>query len=87
MRTVSAKRARLLRLYAAKRLAFLEANPTCARCGQWAFQVHHKAGRVGALLLDDSKWLAVCAFCHEWITTHPGEAIEQGFSLTRVGAA
>jgi ribosomal protein S27AE len=87
VRPVSAKRARALRIYAAKRLRFLEANPTCARCGQWAFQIHHKAGRIGALLLDESKWLAVCGFCHDEITRNPAQAIADGWSLPRVGAA
>lgn len=87
MKRVSNKRARAMRIYAAKRLRFLEANPTCARCGQWAFQVHHKAGRVGDLLLDDSLWLALCGFCHDWITTHPDEAYDKGYSVRRVGEA
>ena len=38
---------------------FREANPT--------IQVHHKAGRNGALLLDERYWLPVCLPCHEWI--------------------
>lgn len=36
------------------------------------------------LLLDKSKWLAVCRACHQWIETHPQEAVERGFSIKRI---
>lgn len=86
MRRVSRRHATALRVYATRRVAFLEANPNCARCGQWAFQVHHKAGRLGSLLLDESNWLPLCGFCHDHVTRHPQEAIAEGWSLPRVGA-
>lgn len=87
MRPVSKKRAVLQRLYTRKREAFLDEHPHCARCGERSLQVHHMAGRIGALLLDDSKWLAVCGWCHQWLTEHPAQAIADGHSLPRVGQA
>jgi hypothetical protein len=53
-------------------------------CTVIATQVHHSAGRIGANLLDQSKWLAVCHNCHEWIERHPKEAKERGLSLNRL---
>jgi len=43
-----------------------------------ASEVHHKAGRAGSLLLDQSHWLAVCPQCHRRIHDHPKEAIARG---------
>ncbi len=47
-------------------------------------QVHHMAGRIGELLNDTSKWLAVSDIGHEWIETHPELSRERGFSLSRL---
>jgi len=45
---------------------------------------HHMEGRdTVELLLDMSKWLAVCESCHGWITDHSKEAIAMGLSLRR----
>ena len=87
MRTATKKRAAAVRIYIKKRREFLEHNPWCLRCGGKATEVHHKAGRVGAALLDDTKWAAVCSDCHRYITGHPTEAVERGWSLPRIGAA
>lgn len=85
LRQRSARMARLMRVYLAKREQFLEHNPWCLRCGGAATEVHHKAGRVGDLLLDDTKWAAMCHECHVFATEHPAEAIERGWSLPRIG--
>lgn len=87
MRNYSKKRAALVRVYLKRRKVFLEANPWCLRCGGVADQVHHKGGRIGLTLLDESKWASACGPCHAYITEHPAEAIERGWSLPRVGAA
>ena len=87
MRPASKKRAVALRLYAKRRRAFLEANPVCHRCHERATDVHHMQGRVGGLLLDESKWLPLCRDCHREVTVRPRWAIEQGYSLPRVGRA
>lgn len=85
MRRTSRKMAVLLRKYSKQRRTYLEANPQCARCGRPAIEIHHRAGRVGLRLLDESTWMAVCRDCHVRITEHPAEAIAEGWSLPRVG--
>lgn len=87
LRNRSARMAALLRIYAKKRQTFLEANPCCLRCGGTATEVHHAKGRVGDLLLNEEHWRPACSDCHRYITEHPAEAIERGWSLPRVGAA
>lgn len=87
MRHLSKKRAALVRIYAKRRIEFLMKQEWCRRCGTGATEVHHMAGRIGDALLDESRWLALCVWCHRWVTEHPREAIEQGWSLPRVGGA
>jgi|tagenome__1003787_1003787.scaffolds.fasta_scaffold12968679_1 ribosome-interacting GTPase 1 len=86
MRPVSRKKAAVIRVYIKRRAEFLEHNPWCLRCGKTATEVHHKAGRIAGALLDDTRWAAVCADCHRYITEHPAEAIECGWSLPRVAS-
>lgn len=87
MRHCSPKRARQERVYLARRRVFLAANPRCARCGARATEVHHRAGRDGFRLLHEPWWLPVCARCHKDITEHPADALANGWSLPRIGAA
>jgi len=87
VKAVSKKRAALLRIYRKRRDEFMAAHPSCARCGQRSEELHHKAGRVGAALLDESRWTALCSPCHRWATEHPLDAIAEGYSLPRVGRA
>lgn len=49
-----------------------------------ATQVHHMAGRIGELLNDTSKWLAVSDVGHRWCEDNPELAKERGFSLSRL---
>lgn len=44
-------------------------------------EVHHKAGRIGALLLDEAHLMAICHPCHDYIHTRMSraEAVERGF--------
>ena len=62
-------------------------NPICMAnlkgCTHLSTQIHHKKGREGDLLMDTSKWLAICHKCHSWITEHSAQAIEMGLSLKR----
>lgn len=87
MRRVSPKRAAALRVYTRERVLFLIENPTCIRCGHRATEVHHARGRIGAALLRTEDWRSVCHDCHVHITAHPAEALENGWSLPRVGRA
>lgn len=71
--------------YLKQRDAFLRKHYWCeARCArQLASDVHHKQGRVGKLLLDETKWVAVCRRCHDWIHDNPKEATERGWLIPR----
>lgn len=79
------RRRRNIALYLKRRKPFLEARPWCERCGGRSDAVHHKAGRLGDALLDESRWMAVCSPCHAYITENPAEAYERGWSLPRSG--
>jgi hypothetical protein len=86
---VSEKRSKEERLYSAQRIIFLREHCMCEAhiagiCTQTSEEVHHKEGRTGENYLDITKWLAACHACHVWITDHPEEAIELGFSLKRI---
>lgn len=84
----SPKRILLDKEYSAKRKVFLEVNPMCQAhlpgiCTQYSTDVHHKAGRIGTLYLDETFWLSSCRACHSWIELHPKESREMGLSLTK----
>lgn len=84
----SHKRSKQEKLYSAKRAIFMVNNSMCEAnivglCTQRATDVHHKAGRSGDMLLDESEWMAVCRACHDWIETHPPEATELGFRKSK----
>lgn len=84
----SAKTAARDRRYSKERVPFLEARPLCEICGvARSTEVHHKAGRGVTVFFDQTLWMAMCHDCHEWTTNHPAEAIEQGYSVRRNGAA
>jgi hypothetical protein len=86
---VSEKRRSELNEYRKIHAVFLKEHSTCEvkRIGclyDRTIQVHHKAGRIGDLLCDATKFLAVCEHCHQWIEQHPLEAYENGWSLSRL---
>ena len=84
----SPKRKAAERTYLLRNREFTAAHPICQAhltgCTTYTTEVHHKAGRVGDLLLDESLWLAVCRSCHAWIELNPLEAKEKGFSINRL---
>ena len=84
----SKKRSKQESEYSSKRKIFMLEHPMCQAnisglCTHKSTDVHHKAGRVGSLLLDESKWMAVCRTCHQWIETHPIEATEKGWRVSK----
>lgn len=79
------RRAAALRLYAKLRADFLTENPSCWRCGAGPTELHHAAGRVGSLLTDTSRFIALCRSCHRFLTEHPSEAFREGWSQRRIG--
>jgi len=85
---VSKKRQVEMDEYSKKRIAFLALNENCQAklvgCTGKATDVHHKIGRVAESYLNIRTWLAVCRTCHSWITENSNEAIELGFSESRL---
>lgn len=63
-------------------IALLTERPTCQRCLSNPSQdVHEIKSRArGGSITDINNLMALCRPCHNWITTHPKEAVEQGFS-------
>jgi hypothetical protein len=45
--------------------------------------VHHKAGRIGTKLLDESYMVASCSNCNLWCETNDAEARDRGFKLSQ----
>jgi hypothetical protein len=63
---------------------FMMQHPLCevnisGLCKQKSTDVHHKAGRVADLLVDETEWIAVCRACHDFIHAHPKDAREMGY--------
>ena|SRR4028118_247453 len=87
IQVASKKRSAENRTYLLLRKKYLELNPYCAAklegCGVRASEIHHRAGRIGKLLTDSTRFLPVCHSCHQYITENSEEAIERGFSLKR----
>lgn len=87
LKRVSSKRAKENRQYTSQRKAFLLVNPFCqirtAHCTHHATDIHHRAGRLGAMLLDESEWLSACRNCHDWCHQHSNAARELGFIAPR----
>lgn len=88
LKSKSTKTAARDRRYAAERLVFLAAHPTCEAelphiCTGRASEVHHQAGRLPSVFFDQTLWLAACHKCHGWITSHPFGAIDRGLSVRR----
>lgn len=86
LKKVSPKMAKALQEYSKLSKIFLEANPQCAVYpDKKSIEVHHGKGRATIeLLLDDTYWVAVSREGHIWIETHPQEAKEKGFSISRL---
>ena len=87
MRLQSSKTVKLNAAYMVLREQFLKRKPYCEAhlpgCAVNATDVHHKKGRTGALLLDDTEFLAVCRTCHNWIENNHVDAKLLGFSKSR----
>lgn len=76
----------LNRNYRKEASVFISLHPICevASCSNKSASVHHKEGRIGDLLMDKSKWLAVCISCHQKIEHSPEWAKENGYSDSRL---
>lgn len=89
IRKISKKKASQNLVYSSLRRVFLESpeNRYCPVVAQIydrsvrTTEVHHKAGRVGKLYLDTSKWLAVSRKGHNWIHDNPKLAYDKGWLI------
>lgn len=87
LRPRSASMAKKMDLYLVAKDKFLKARPWCFACKELrimqqgshsATEVHHRFGRSGKLLLDESGWVGVCRTAHCYIHDHPAEARKVG---------
>lgn len=46
-------------------------------------QIHHRKGRVGDLLLDESFWLALSFEGHDWVHKNPALSYERGWLIKK----
>jgi hypothetical protein len=66
--------------YAGAKALFLMGRTRCERCNCVAvLELHHKRGRVGALLTDHRYFAALCRRCHRWVHENPAEARAAGW--------
>lgn len=76
------------RVYALKRLIYLKEHPMCEAhltgCLNNSSEIHHKRGKIGDDLIDETMFLAVCRECHNFIENNRTFAIEHGFSIKRI---
>lgn len=85
VRKVSAKTAQRNKQYALQRDVWLGVHDRCEveGCTNESMHVHHRRGRTGTNMLDESTWLACCNDCHEFIHRYPEWAYERGYLLSR----
>lgn len=83
---VSDKRAGQLKEYYKLQKEYLALYPVCEveECNIKSTEVHHQRGREGERLLDTNFFMAVCVKHHREMTEHSKEAIEQGYSYSRI---
>jgi len=74
LRPVSKKRAKQLRVYSKIRKVFLDSKMCDACKVRPATEVHHRRGRIGSALLDESYFMAICRGCHSAIHNNPSWA-------------
>lgn len=82
----SAKRGVENREYTRRRGAYMEDHPVCEAqkpgCTHNSSELHHKAGRIGRLLINIKYFMACCNNCHSHIHAHPEESYKVGHLLT-----
>lgn len=88
IKPISVKKQKADVVYSEKRKEFLSNHSFCMAklngCTGFSTEVHHMIGRDGDNYLDESTWFPICRSCHNWITEHSKEAIELGFSKSRI---
>jgi len=74
------------KVYTKERKAYLQAYPYCevVGCNKESQDIHHRKGRIGALLSDSNFFMAVCREHHSKIEIEPIWAKKNGYSLDRL---
>lgn len=79
--------ARVRRYEQARGIVFERANGYCEAntpdCRGPMDQVHHRQGRDGDLIDDESRLLGVCWSCHNYIHSNPAISYERGWMIRR----
>jgi hypothetical protein len=83
VKKVSEKRAAQNGEYMEAHDPWLEEHKLCEACGDPSEEVHHKNGRFGERLTDQTYWMATCKVCHREIHANPEWAREQGYLILR----
>ena len=68
------------KIYKVARELYLNENPNCEVCGNFAMDIHHKAKR-GKNLCNMETFMAVCRTCHTKIHDNPSWARELGYLI------
>lgn len=81
---VSKKRRVQNKEYSKVRTAYIAEHPRCEICTNGrSTDIHHKIGRWGERLADDTFFMALCRECHEQIHKNPTWAYANGYLLKR----
>lgn len=86
LRKLSGIRRKQVNAYIKLRKQYLLTHVYCEVCKEVrADQIHHKKGRQGDRLTDERFFLAVCQACHSKIEINRKWAMQEGYSLDRLG--
>ncbi len=67
------------RQYIKSKRRFLKENPVCQCCfDAKSSELHHRNGRLAALLTLEKFWIALCSTCHRFVHDHPSWARARG---------
>ena len=83
---ISKNRQEALKKYRRIRDKFLKDHPICQYpgCNSREVTLHHAAGRIGSFLTDKRHFRSLCWPHHQFIETHPDQAIKLGLSVKRL---
>ena len=86
IKNISNKKLAELKEYRTVRDRYLKNNPVCEypNCTSREVELHHRAGRSGRLLCDDTYFCSLCRAHHRLIEEQPSHAKELGISVSRL---
>ena len=86
IKSVSTKKLNELNEYRVIRDRYLKNNPVCEypNCTSREVELHHRKGKVGRLLCDDTYFCSLCRAHHRFVEENPEQAKALGLSLSRL---